>query len=321
MRIIAVDAHMLNTFESCQRKFNLSIIRQLEPIRKPDFLERGDVMHKMLHAYYWGRLRNPKEHHLYLLDEDGNRQGDHPFARLIGIRHKDLVDECVKIGRSAAFDTDLDVEQREFYVRTFVEYAIHYAGDGWMPLEIEQSFSKVIYVEPDVVEGDKIVKEGLTILIEGIVDLVTDTPFNGISIIDHKGAKQNRPISDLSNQFMCYSWALGNRNIIVNRIGFQTSYGPEKKFTRIPLSYSSARIAEWRYWAIYWAKLYLFSLDNEVWPPNFTSCDKFAGCAYKIVCETTPDAREDKIAVFYREGEKWSPHTRDSKFLSTEEGE
>jgi len=108
---------------------------------------------------------------------------------------------------------------------------------------------------------------------------------------------------------------MDTRNIFVNRIGFQKTLAPSVRFQRIPLSYPTPRITEWRYWAVYWIKLYQFYLENGIWPPNFTSCDKYGGCIYQNVCEAIPDAREDRIAVLFRKGERWSPHDRDKKYL------
>lgn len=281
------------------------------------------MMHKLLPPYYWSRLRNPKPHQIFLFDggevlkDAAGTPVPHPFAKLIGLTNKQAIEAAVAIGRNASFEMEIDPQDREETIRQFVEYAIHFAGDGWMPLEIETSFSKVLYSEPDVLnDNGEVIKEGITIVMEGVVDLYADAPHLGKIVVDHKTTKRRETPSDLSNQFMNYSWAMETRNVYVNRIGFQKTLAPSVRFQRISLSYSTPRIQEWRYWTIYWAKLYQFYLDNGVWPPNWTSCDKYDGCIYKPVCEAIPEAREDRIAVLYRKGDPWSPHDRDAKYLA-----
>lgn len=317
MKIISLDMTAMNHLQSCARKMNLSQEQHLQPLKKGEALEKGDLMHKMLAPYYWGRLKHPKEHHLMLRRADGASVA-HPFARLIGLPHSELVKECVALGREASFDLDIMPTEREETIRQFVEYAIHFAGDGWIPIEIEQTFSKILHIEPDVLDGGgHIVKEGLTIVIEGVVDLYCDAPHWGKITVDHKTTSRRENPSSLSNQFKCYSWALGCRTVIVNRIGFQKTLSAGERFQRIPINYATPIIDEWRYWSVYWTKLYQFYLENGVWPPNFTSCDKYSGCIYKPICEAIPEARDARVAVLFRRGKPWSPHTRDEEYLES----
>lgn len=320
MKYIALDATVLNLIQSCARKYNLSMQQDLEPLKKAAALEKGDLMHKMLAPYYWSRIARPKQHHLTMEVENpetGEKETvPHPFAKLIGLRNQEVIEAAVAIGRNASFDFDIKPEEREETIRQFVEYAIHFAGDGWRTIEVEQSFSKILHVEPDVFnDHGELVTDGLTILAEGVIDYYGDAPRLGEIVVDHKTTSRRETPSDLSNQFSMYSWAMETRNVIVNRIGFQKTLAPAVRFQRIVLNYPMARITEWRYWAIYWVKLFQFYLDNDIWPPNFTSCDKYSGCIFKPVCEAVPEAREGRIAVLFHKGKKWSPHDRDQEHL------
>jgi hypothetical protein len=296
-KTLVADSQILNTVMSCGRKVNLEFGLNLRPHKKAEALERGDLMHRMLHPYYYGRILNPKPHHL-TITIDG-KEMPHPYAKFIGMPFNELVETCVEIGRLASFDMDLEPEYRNECLKQFREYAHHFAGDGWIPLEIEQSFSRKLYED-----------ENLIILYEGIVDLVADSPM-GVFVGDHKTASRRSDVSDLSNQFMGYCWALDTPRLIVNRIGFQKTLPAKERFQRIVLSYPEGRIAEWQYWATYWLKVYAFYLENDVWPPNYTSCDKYSGCIFMPICTKIPEAREYAIESKYRVAEPWSPHTRD----------
>lgn len=297
-KILVADSQILNTVQSCGRKTQMEFRLNLRPQKKAEALEKGDLIHRMTHPYYYGRIINPKPHHYFVKDSDGVEQ-PHPYAKFIGMPHKDLVDTCIEIGRTASFDMDLEPEYRNECLKQFQEYAYHFAGDGWMALEIEQSFSKKLYEDDDLI-----------ILYEGIVDLVADTPM-GVVVVDHKTASRRSEVSDLSNQFLGYCWALDVPRLVVNRIGFQKTLSAKERFQRIIMNYPQGRLDEWQYWATYWLKVYAFYLENDVWPPNFTSCDKYSGCIFAPVCSRLPEAREFIMEQKYRVVEPWSPHTRD----------
>ena len=116
----------------------------------------------------------------------------HPYAKFIGMPFNELVETCVEIGRLASFDMDLEPEYRNQCLKQFREYAHHFAGDGWLPLEIEQSFSKKLYED-----------ENLVILYEGIVDLVADSPM-GVFVGNHK----QRRGALMSQTSAISSWAI-----------------------------------------------------------------------------------------------------------------
>lgn len=296
-RALPADSQILNTVQACGRKTNLEFRLNLRPQKKAEALEKGDLMHRMLHPYYYGRILDPKQHHFEIETEDGVIP--HPYAKFIGMEHKDLIDTCTEIGRTASFDMDLEPEYRNECLKQFREYAFHFAGDGFIAIEVEQSFSKTLYEDDDLI-----------ILYEGIVDLVAEGPMGRI-IVDHKTASRRETPSDLSNQFMGYCWALDTPRLIINRIGFQKTLSPTERFQRIVLSYPPSRLDEWQYWATYWLKVYDFYLQNDVWPPNFTSCDKYSGCIFQQICTRVPEAREFTMATKYKVAEPWSPHTRD----------
>lgn len=302
MRTIALDSQILNTVGLCGRKVNLEFLQNWRPTQKAEALEKGDLMHRMLAHYYRARMAN---------------RTDFPM----------VIEEAVEIARVASVDMDLNESTVDENIKQFKEYALFYQNDGWRPLEVERPFSKVIYkrddeeiwrvgdipATPDTPGAVKeVVKEGLQILYEGVIDLIADTP-HGIFVIDHKTASRRSTPSKLSNQFMGYSWATGSHNFIVNRIGFQKTLPIQERFQRPFLSYNRQILDEWAQQAIWWTKMLVHWIDTQYFPPNFTSCDKYSGCIFQKVCESIPEVREFKLMTNFYVGEPWSPHTRDAE--------
>lgn len=281
MRTIALDSQILNTVSACARKVNLEFLQNWRPTEKAEALEKGDLMHRMLR-------------HLYQSKKDGR---------------KDMIEvmrEAEAIARVISVDMDLSDSTVEENIMQFKAYSIWYASDGWVPLEIEKPFSKVLYRREDAPGQD-----GLQILYEGVIDLIVETP-HGVFVADHKTASRRSTPSKLSNQFMGYAWATESLNIVVNRIGFQKTLGEAERFQRIFLSYNTPLLDEWTEQAVYWTKMLVSYIDSGYFPPNFTSCDKYAGCIFEGVCTAIPDVREFKLMTNFYVGDPWSPHTRDA---------
>lgn len=311
MRTIALDSQILNTVAACGRKANLEFLKNWRPTEKAEALEKGDLMHRMLAHYY--RARQAK-------------RGD---VRIV-------IEESEQIARVAAVEMDLTDSTVDENIGQFKQYALYYQNDGWVPLEVERPFSKVLYRRDDEVvwrvgdvvatEGTPgargtVVKEGLQILYEGVIDLVADTP-HGVFVVDHKTSSRRGTPTKLSNQFMGYCWATGSNNFIVNKIGFQKSLSEKDRYERPFLSYNQPILSEWAEQAIYWTRVLVNYIDTGYFPPNFTSCDKYSGCIFQKVCEAIPEVREFKLMTNFYVGEPWSPHTRDKKAADeqTQEG-
>ena len=305
MRTIPLDSTILNTTVACGRKVKMEFIDNWRPAEKPEALEKGDLLHQMFAHYYRGK-------------KEGRTKTDMGHALLIA--------EAIAKGREAATPMALSQATIEEDIRQFRENILYWQRDGWKILEVEQSFSKVLFERPDdpewLASGGARGKEGIRILYEGIIDLVVETPSpNMIAVVDHKSASRKSNPVKTSNQFMGYCYCLGYPQIIINRVGFQKTLSPEERFQRLFISYEKELLKEWVQQAVYWAQVLASYIDNNYFPPNFTSCDKYAGCIFQQVCNTIPQVRDFKLQSFYYQGEPWSPHTRDKKLLLEEEGE
>lgn len=275
----------------------MEFIDNWRPTEKAEALEKGDLIHQMFATYYRGK-------------KEGKTVQDESHALLVA--------EAMARAREASVEMSLSLPTVEEDIKQFKENILYWQRDGWKILDVEEPFSKVLYERPDTPE-----REGFRVLYEGIIDLRVEHPSpHGIYIVDHKTGSRRVTPSKLSNQFMGYCWALGMNQVIINKVGFQKTLSAEERFQRMVLSYERELLNEWAQQAIYWAHVLVGYIDQKYFPPNFTSCDKYAGCIFQQVCGTIPQVRDFKLNSLYYQGEPWSPHTRDKKKnIEKEEGE
>lgn len=277
-RIVVVDSQRLNNIQLCMRKYRLIFGDSISPIIRPAYFERGDMLHQMLQAYYVLRK--------YRTRWAQNRTD-----------HKRVQEICVNIGRHAAIRMNLEIEDVEEVIDAFLQYSTHYENDGWdQILAIEQVGSKILYQS-----------DALIILYEFKIDLTIRLANCPVMPVDHKSSRKRTPPETLSNQFMGYCWGLGVNNIMVNKIGFQKTLKPEEKFQRYTLSYSNDVLDEWRESAIWWVKHALNQMDEGLFPPNLTSCDKWGGCVFQELCVCDRVTREYKMKTKFEQVPIWDP--------------
>jgi len=304
---VIFDATLLSSLAGCGRfvdlRFNHNFI-QLGG--KSNSLECGSLAHKILEVYYdhqikgfpratcigqaltAGRLfingcpscadgMNPKP-------ECGHEAGAYP-----GVSNTPELSEGHKTGWS-------------FVLQTMEQYFEFYKNDAFIPLASEQVRGDVVY------EDDEI-----RVMWKAKFDLIIDTNQIGIVSMDHKTFKQRREKSKLSNQFLGHCFLLKSRNVIVNKIGWQTSLKLADRLTREVVSYSADVIQEWQSEIVpYYAYKLLQYSESEYWPPNFTKCDSIYGsCAFKQVCESDRGMREEVLRNNFMIGPVWDPSNRD----------
>jgi hypothetical protein len=285
MRIERFDASMLNIIQNCARKTELTFINNLQPHEREESLEKGDLMHKMLEVYY-------------------SMKCDAPPKRDVGT-WKELIEEAqiyplgepasrgVDAGLFYASKMQIPSSVSQEVIDQFEAYCKYYEHDEWHPLKVEQVGRQVIYEDEEV-----------CMVYDYKVDLVAERG-SIIAPFDHKTSSMRKEPSSLSNQFIGYCYALETDRIIVNKIGFQKSLPPKDRFQRYILNIDKARIAEWRENTLYWIQQYLSWRDDDYWPMNLTSCDKYSGCIFKRICETDPESRDWKIQKDFTTVPRW----------------
>jgi hypothetical protein len=275
--IYVIDSQILNGISECARKAHFQFDRNLEPITKPDYFEKGDLLHQMLAEYY-----NFRKHRS---NWSINNQ-----------THADVVDLCCNCGREAAIKMNLDIETVEEIIKTFRDYCTYTCNDGWdTVIATEEVASKVLFENDDVV-----------LLYQGKIDLIISIMNCEIMPVDHKSSSRRGTPTYLSNQFRGYCWLLGVNNIIINKIGFQKTLKANEKFERHTMSYPSDILEEWRNDAIFQILAYINNSKLNIFPANYTSCDKYSGCIFQPVCSKPVELRDDKLVQLFQErSEKW----------------
>lgn len=275
-RIIAADSQRLDAICACPRLYSFrfgtpEMPTGWAPNDAPAYREKGSLQHIMLETYYTLR----KYRYRWALNKR---------------THADIVQICINVGRTMAIKMQLDLTEVEIGVETFKQYAEYWQNDGWDNiLAVEEVGSKILYEDDEVI-----------ILYEVKMDLVLKLQ-NTILPVDHKTTKSHRDPNELANQFKGYCWFMGVNNMMVNEIGFQRTYEPSKKFLRHVLSYPQDLIDEWREQAIYWILQADAHERMNHFPPNYTSCDKYSGCDYKLVCSSDRSVRDRKLRTHFSE--------------------
>jgi PD-(D/E)XK nuclease superfamily len=275
MRILTVSGNSMNEIQGCDQYWHFSKEEHLEPLASAAALDKGWVMHRMLERYYNGIIVR-REYQLHYDNEY-------------------LVDDAITYARCAlAKELDLQPEQFEEVVKHFRDYCHNYVDDSWVPLAVEKAFSKVMYVREDTPE-----EEGITILYEGLIDLIIRNPA-GIFPVDHKTGERKHEPELLSNAFFGYNWAMGTNNLIVNKIGFQKTLKPKERMQRHILPYPQPLIDEWVQNTIRSVEAFDRRHRAGIILKNFTHCDKYGGCIYRFICRSEEGARAWRKAKQYR---------------------
>lgn len=287
-RVFTVSASSLDSIEKCGKYFELEKVQRLEPMKVARPLEYGSLGHFMLHPYYFGQIKDVKDHHL-----------DHPYAKLLGKSHKDLIDLAIQIGTLFSLNTDLSVEDREQQINRFREYT-HYWGTGtFTPLEVETAFSVTLFDSPH-----------LQILFEGIADLIVNDPKEGIYPIDHKFMSRDSHKAETGHQIVGTCWALKTKIFKINKILERK----ENPFVREVYTVDPEQSEEWAEDAVNTAMRAIFYLDEQHFPRQRNSCDNYGGCKFLKICGSLPSLRDVKIDSFYRvKQEKHDLYNKDGK--------
>lgn len=287
-RIISVDSQIVNSIQSCARKTYYSHELNLQTIEKAEPLERGDLLHKMLEVYYGIKgkcARVDSELWQVVIEAIPDAHPDN----FVG----DPVQIAIDIGQFFASKMTLPLEEVEEIIYQFREYCNYYANDPWKPLAVEEVGSKMIYED-----------EEIKIVYNFKIDLIGEQG-KIIAPFDHKSSKRRGDPSSLSNQFIGYAFGIDSSHVVVNKIGFQKTLKPAERFQRIILTIDESRKKEWLENTIWWCKMLDFHKQANNWPMNLTSCDKYSGCVFANLCESSPEARDWKIERDYKVGEKW----------------
>lgn len=279
MRVIQISDSQLSVWYECQLRYKYEKLDRYRLIAgKPDYLQEGSVIHKMMEIFY--ELGIPKE-------------GETPVS------YSDRIEAALDAGIKLASTDDsinLEGDRLQFLKDSFVQYADHWKNDGWIPRGTERYFTLELYREEDTAE-----KEGIQVLYEGIVDLLVEiTGREGLFPVDHKTSKSFKTIkhaSILSGQFIGYAVGMDTTEVVENKFGLQTSYKPPDRFIRHPISFDAHVLEEWKGWTVVQALKMDQAMQLGYFEPNYKAC--YRNCPYTSICYTRPNIREWKLTKDY----------------------
>jgi PD-(D/E)XK nuclease superfamily len=272
-KILKIDSQILDAFSKCERLFQISFIENLRKKDESYSIDRGSLCHDILQKYY--------------LEYKASR--NKIASQIKGIEY----------GRSRVNHYEaIDVPRGMSILDNMREYFNYYMNERWLPIDVEKIHKKVIY------EDDEI-----TVLYVGKIDVSVTGESADIPLmpIDHKTYDRWFEPLATENQFTGYAVLLDVKHITVNKIGFQTTYPPEKKFRRVKLTYTEERKYEWIHNTAAIAKDIVFALENNRFPMRRTQCGLYGGCKGLDICNIDPRARDGIKEKLYKVTEDWNP--------------
>lgn len=270
---ILIDASTMSAFEKCPTLMKLQYVdHYVSKAGKSKALDKGDLLHVPLKHYY------------------RQKQLGVEWEKAVEIARDKLIKYSSKLINLPATDIE-DV------MVAFLSYTEHYRFERWTILETERPFRIIIFEDADI-----------RIIFQGKIDLMVDTG-QVIIPVDHKSESRRTEAIPLSEQFMGYTFAARANNLLVNKIGFQSSLKPEDKFYRTLLSYDDDNLLEWRDEFVFKVRELLGYAEIDYFPHRYTSCqDKYGKCMFHDICHTPRVARQYKLdSQFEIATEPWDP--------------
>lgn len=313
-RQVVVDATVLSTIMGCGRLVDFRFNHNFLSLNgKSNSLECGNIAHKYFETYYKSIIAGfikSQSHGMGMAAAEMYARGC-PYCM-----HFKSTDEQPKppcehkpLEYPGCENTPYEKERDyqigwKWVLETCDQYYEFYKNDYWVPLEVEKVRGRILY------EDDEII-----ILWKSKYDLISDTT-QAIMPIDHKTMKQRRDNISLNNQFMGQCILADTQNMVINKVGFQTTLKPHEKFVRATMSYSHKRLLEWQGTILpYWIYKYLDYLDNDYWAPNFDHCEnKYGNCTFIGVCEADPEERERELKLNFYVGDDWNPTNDEEEY-------
>lgn len=305
---VIFDATTLSSVMSCARFHDIRFNHRLISARgRSNSLEVGSLIHKVLEVYYKHKINGFKSdvavgHALaagqmfitgcpHCISGEAKPNCGHETEEYPGMQNTPENNEKWQVGWRFALDT-------------CQQYFEFYKNDAFIPLGVEQVKGEVLYED-----------EEIRILWKAKFDLIVDTNQIGIVSMDHKTFKQRRDKTTLSNQFTGQCLLLKSRNVIVNKIGLQTTLKIAERLSREVVSFSADRLNEWQSEILpYYAYKYIQFTETGYWPPDYTHCDNMYGpCPYKSVCEADRGMREEVLRAEFVTTSPWDPQNKEGE--------
>ena len=264
------NSHSLSYFQRCEKLYEYTTIKNLEPIEEIYYFTRGTLISKLLELWYRAKKRH------------------YTIKRL-----EDLEDKLFMVVRRLKTLRETD---REIISRRLIEYFNKYRLESYRIVAVEKGFSKILY------EDDYVLY-----IYEGKPDLVVDFGHNlGIGPIDHKSESMKREIYPFNNQIMGYCWAMESKIAMYNYIGLQNNSQDGEVLRRTTLTFSESQIEQWRQDTIQWYHRILKSINSRTFIRSWNCQSMYSICQFSDVCEMpTENGKLVKIKNLFKEREPY----------------
>ena len=296
---IILDATLLSTLMSCPRladfRFNKNLVIKTG---KSNSLEAGSLVHIILEHYHKsiisGKSRTDSIANGYVAGKEflsGAFDVSHKFMR--------ASDDYASTKFIEQDENDKYVIGHNYVYKTMDEYFDYWRNDSFTIISAEQVLTETIYEDDELIIGWK-----------SKLDKIIDTS-NGMMPVDAKTMKQRRDTNSNNIQFMGQCVVTKSRQMMIDKIGFQTSLKSNEKFERAIVNYTNDRLEEFKNEIVpHYARMLLAYNEADNWPPNFTHCEnKYGSCEFykHDVCNSDRRMREETLNIYFARGKKWDP--------------
>lgn len=299
---VAWDGTSLEIAQTCPRAYYYRMIRSVVPVETSVHLVFGGIYASALERFYKFRAEG--------MDIDTALLATIRFAMLHSWKH-DLDDEGNRIPGGAPISFNDAAKTRMNLMRTIVWYVDQFAeesADGIQTVHLSDGrpaveLSFMLPLAPDLMycgHLDRLITYGGTTM---WMDQKTTSKTLGPWFYDNY-----KP----TNQFLGYTWAGETilaqpiRGGIIDAAQIAAGFS---RFERHPVLHTKDQINEWLDGTFYTIELIQSATKEQHFPMNLSSCGKYGGCDYRMLCSVTPGLRESYLKSNYVEVKPWDPAT------------
>jgi hypothetical protein len=295
---IIFDATMLNNLMACPRLCDYRHNLNLVPKEKSNSLEAGTMVHVILEYYHKaiidGKNRQDAIEIGYIAAKEWLVGAYRPNNVYFGSDDEYASDKFIAQEDSAKYEIGW-----KYVFQTMNEYFDYWRNDSFTIISAENVDTQTIYEDDELIIGWK-----------AKFDCIIDMS-NGMMAVDHKTMKQRKDNCTNNVQFMGQCFLTKSRQMMVNKIGFQSSLKSHEKFERALIPYTDDRLKEFANDIVpHYARMLLAYTEAGNFPPNFSSCEtKYGYCEFyrHDVCNSDRRMRDETLKIYFKEGKKWDP--------------
>lgn len=291
---LAWDSTSLGALKRCPRYYEYNIIEGYVSRQESVHLRFGSEYNNALVTYHKSRaLGKSKEE-----------------AELDALRYAMIHTWDEALGRP--WTSDEPTKNRETLIRTIIWYLAKYEEDSLETLVLatgEAAVELPFRIDIDTPSG----LTGESYLLCGYLD--RKVTFNGGAwITDWKSSKYaldekyfDRYSPD--NQVSQYAFAgtiIGAepiKGVIIDAVQLGVTFS---RFQRGQIGRTATQLEEWLKDSIYFIRLNETYVNENYWPQNDTSCEKYGGCPYRKICSASPEIRPKLLDGLFSK-RSWDP--------------